>query len=104
VPVLVFEDSSNTLTGGNLNTTIGPSNESGQLPGTTSRRDSHGTEATSNGNYLHVVNRIQNIVDAFNVNSLQRITYDLTTKNGRHAVEVLEHATIARSRTVKIFL
>ena len=77
LPHLVFEDSGNTATGGNAQGP--PSIMDGQIPGQTVRRDSHGAAATVDGKYIHVVDRIQNVVEVFNTGSFQRWNYDLTT-------------------------
>jgi hypothetical protein len=85
-PDLVFQDPTNTQTGGNLN---GPlENTSGQIQGQSTRRDSHGsTEVYANsGNYVHVVDRIQSNVEVFDSVTYDRSTYDLISfsgKNGR---------------------
>ena len=79
-PELAFKDSGNTATGGNSD---GPaSNDSGQAAGTTTRRDSHGMAATSDGRFVHVADRIQNLVEVFDAETLARTTYDLTSANG----------------------
>lgn len=44
-PMMVFEDDANTGTGGNQSGDV--SNDSGQRPGVTTRRDSHGMAATN---------------------------------------------------------
>lgn len=81
IPATVFRDERNTLTGGNL---IGPSESdmSGQMPGITTRRDSHGVVVTKNGRFAHVVDRLQNVIESFDVLTFQRRTYDLMTKSG----------------------
>lgn len=57
--------------------------DDGQIPGDTVRRDSHGAVITTNGLYLHVVDRIQNVVEVFNTKNLkQKSTYDLTFSKG----------------------
>lgn len=82
VPDLVFQDPNNTKTLGNP---VGPdSNTSGQLPGISTRRDSHGAAVTANGKYIHVVDRIQNLVEVFNTKTFQHEnTYDLVSKDGQ---------------------
>ena len=81
VPVEVFIDSGNTATGGRQ---LGdPSNPTGQLPGVTTRRDSHGMAATVDGRYIHTVDRIQNVVEAIDTTSYARRTYDLTSEDGQ---------------------
>ncbi|MBU1191662.1 MAG: hypothetical protein KKE76_08115 [Gammaproteobacteria bacterium] len=77
LPTVVFQDPGNTATGGNL---IGPAaNNSGQLPGTTTRRDAHGAAKTTSGSHIHNVDRIQNNAEVFHTVSKSRTTYDLTT-------------------------
>ena len=89
-PDVLFSDGSNTQTGGN-STGLGglltgsgsfSTNTSGQIPGTTSRRDAHGMTPTMSGNFLHVVDRIQNNMEVFDTDTLAKSTYDLTTGNG----------------------
>ncbi len=80
-PFEVFKDAGNTATGGN---TTGPaSNNSGQLPGLTTRRDAHGVAATIDNGYVHNVDRIQNVVEVFNTTDYTRTTYDLTSMDGQ---------------------
>lgn len=64
-PVVIFEDPDN-----------------GQvIPG--DNRDAHGIVFTPTRRYLHVFDRVRNNAEVFDVGTLQRFTYDLTTKNGR---------------------
>ena len=96
-PDLVFEDTGNTLTGGNLNG-VKSSDMSGQLPGFTTRRDSHGMDSTLDGQYLHVVDRIQNKMEVFDTSSYNHVsTYDLTSKNGNFGTTPLPGGCAARS-------
>lgn len=81
MPTQIFKDATNTNTGGNLGGTS-TSNGSGQMPGTTSRRDAHGIAATLSGQYIHVVDRIQNVVEVFDTKTYERSTYDLVSKDG----------------------
>jgi len=83
LPNVVFKDNANTNTIGNVDGNGGTINDSGQLPGVTTRRDSHGVAATVDGKYLHVVDRIQNVVESFDVETYERTTYDLTSLDGR---------------------
>jgi hypothetical protein len=77
LPTVVFEDPTNTRTGGNPNGEM--SNPTGQLPGITTRRDSHGMGITTNGWYLHVGDRIQNVIEVFDTTTYARVhTYNLT--------------------------
>jgi len=81
LPEVVFEDPNNTKTGGNL---VGdPSNPTGQLASVTTRRDSHGMDITSNNKYLHVVDRIQNVMEVFDTTTHRRFSYDLTSRSGK---------------------
>jgi len=61
---LVFEDEGNTATGGNMNGA--PVDDSGQLPGVTTRCDSLGAAVT--------VDRIQNVVESFDTDTYKRRT------------------------------
>lgn len=80
-PRVVFKDKTNTATIGNLS---GESaNPTGQLPGTTTRRDSHGMASTLSGSHIHTVDRIQNNVEVFDTTTLARTTYDLTSGDGQ---------------------
>lgn len=81
-PDLAFLDSGNTLSGGN---TLGVNSVdlTGQLPGITTRRDSHGMVATGAGNYVHVMDRIQNTVEVFDSTNYEHSTYDTTTFSDR---------------------
>ena len=91
-------NASNTLTIGN---TVGTDlvNTTGQLPGTTTRRDAHGMARTMDGAYIHNVDRIQNNVEVFDTTTLARTTYDLTSADGQgvgtgpcHAASVTDDA------------
>lgn len=75
-------NAANTATIGNIEGD-GTSNETGQVPGITTRRDSHGMTRTLSGKYVHTVDRIQNVVEVVNTRTLRRSTYDLTSDNGR---------------------
>ncbi len=80
-PRLIYRDPTNTATGGNV---AGPAaNDSGQIPGTTTRRDAHGAAPTVTGRYVHNVDRIQNNVEVFDTRSGRRTTYDLISRNGQ---------------------
>lgn len=78
---LVYADEGNTATGGNASGEA--ANNSGQLPGQTTRRDSHGMDVTVDGAYMHVVDRIQNVMEVFDTQTLARTTYDLTSADGQ---------------------
>lgn len=82
MPIRLYQDKNNTSTLGNP---VGPeSNTSGQIPGLSTRRDSHGAAVTPNGQYLHIVDRVQNVVEVFNTKTLKHeSTYDLVSKGGR---------------------
>lgn len=98
MPTLIYQDEeTNTLTGGNLDGP-GVSNLSGQIPGETTRRDSHGVDTTVDGFYLHVVDRIQNIMEVFDVNTHARFTpYDLTSASGKDGRTGIPGACAAKS-------
>ena len=94
-PELVFEDEGNTATGGNM---VGePVDSSGQLPGITTRRDSHGASATTNDKFLHVVDRIQGVVEVFDAESFSRGTYDLQSFSGQNGFNGRAGGCLARS-------
>ncbi|CZF85663.1 hypothetical protein [Grimontia marina] len=82
MPTEVFKDPTNTKTNGNVNG-INLVNQTGQLPDVTTRRDAHGAVATTDGNYVHNVDRIQNVVEVFNATTFERTTYDLTSYDGQ---------------------
>jgi hypothetical protein len=66
--------------GGNVSLTV---NDTGQLPGISTRRDAHGMARTVDGKYIHTVDRIQNVAEVFDTDSQTWVgTYDLTSKNG----------------------
>jgi hypothetical protein len=71
----------NTATIGNVDGDPEP-NLTGQLPGVTTRRDSHGMTPTVNGRYVHTVDRIQNVVEVISTRTKRRTTYDLTSRSG----------------------
>ncbi|MGY6529760.1 MAG: hypothetical protein ACXITR_07495 [Cyanobacterium sp.] len=79
-PEVVYKDKNNTATNGN--TTGETSNESGQLPGVTTRHDNHGMARTVDGSYIHNTDRIQNTIEVFNTETLEHTSYDLTSKDG----------------------
>lgn len=79
-PELVFRDPSNTAHGGGQ--TGAESNMTGQLPGTTTRRDAHGVAVTVDSAYIHNVDRVRNVVEVFDVAG-ERTTYDLTSEDGQ---------------------
>lgn len=81
-PKIVYEDNlTNTLTLGNLNGTK-TIDTSGQRPGQSTRRDSHGMGLTTNGKYMHVADRVQNVMEVFDTENYKRFTYDLTSQDG----------------------
>ncbi len=80
-PDVVIADGGNTATNGN--TTGAASNATGQLPGVTNRRDSHGMARTISGLWVHTVDRIQNEMEVLGVaNSKHKGWYDLTSADG----------------------
>ena len=80
----VFKDAGNTSASGNIDAAPGTVNNTGQLPGTTTRRDGHGMIATIDNKYVHVVDRIQNTMDVFSTATLKSVgKYSLTTADGK---------------------
>lgn len=98
-PSRIFNDATNTNTIGNLDGTS-DSNDSGQLPNQTTRRDSHGAATTLDGKYVHVVDRIQNTIEVFDAITEEHVnTYDLVSKDGKsgregHAGPCLERSVL----------
>ncbi len=84
---LIFKDENNTSTGGNMGS-FGATNNTGQIPGVTTRRDAHGMVRTNTGNYIHNVDRVQNTVEVFSATGLGAMnahvgSYDLTSADGQ---------------------
>ncbi len=83
MPDQVFKDPTNTNTIGNVDG-ASDKNESGQLPGKSTRRDSHGIKTTKKGTYIHMSDRIQNVMDVFDTETYEHVgTYDLVSKDGK---------------------
>lgn len=76
MPDVAYADSGNTASLGNVGGQT--DNTSGQIPGVTTRRDSHGTDLTIDGTYLHTADRIQNNVEVLDISTYSRTTYSLT--------------------------
>ncbi len=81
-PVLVFKDATNTATIGNIGGDPNP-NTTGQIPGNSTRRDAHGMARTVSGSHIHNADRVQNVVEVFDTETLARSTYDLTSADGQ---------------------
>jgi hypothetical protein len=81
-PLVVIKDPANTAANGNLGGI--PSNDTGQIPGATTRRDAHGVIATIDEKYVHTGDRIQNRVEVVKTRGQSKpvAIYDLTTENG----------------------
>ncbi|MEQ1567238.1 MAG: hypothetical protein ABMA64_16475 [Myxococcota bacterium] len=82
-PQLVIKGANNTATNGNL---VGPaSNLTGQIPGITTRRDSHGVVATTDEKYVHVGDRIGNKVEVIQAHGVVKSigSYDLVSLDGK---------------------
>ncbi|KNC76682.1 hypothetical protein SARC_10828 [Sphaeroforma arctica JP610] len=97
MPTLVYQDeATNTKTGGN---TMGAdvADTTGQLPGQSTRRDSHGMAVSVDGNYVQGVDRIQNVIEVFDVFSLEKTTYDLTSEGGEDRYDGEAGACLAKS-------
>lgn len=83
MPIQVFKDPTNTNTIGNIDGTK-LKDETGQIPAFTTRRDSHGVSSTIDGKYIHVFDRLQNIVEVFDSETYNRVnTYDLVSMDGK---------------------
>lgn len=96
-PIQVFKDPTNSNTIGNVDGIAGP-NTSGQLPSTTTRRDSHGADVTIDGRYLHVGDRIQNVIEVFDTETFDRVnTYDLVSMDGKSGRSGPAAACLGRS-------
>ena len=80
-PMVVYRDAGNTASGGAEGGAA--ANDSGQVPGESTRRDSHGMVATIDGRFVHVVDRIANVVEVFDTDSFARSTYDLVSADGQ---------------------
>lgn len=99
-PRVVFKDINNTNTIGNVNGTDVP-NPTGQIPGVTTRRDSHDLAAVSDGKYIHSNDRVQNNVEVFDSTTYESLgAYDLTSvtgKDGRPTDPAMAGACLAKS-------
>jgi hypothetical protein len=96
-PSQVFNDATNTNTLGNKDGKT-ESNPSGQLPNVSTRRDSHGAVATLDGKYIHIVDRIQNVIEVFDAATHERVnTYDLVSKDGKSGRQGAAGPCLARS-------
>jgi hypothetical protein len=82
MPIRVFQDKGNTKTNGNVEGTD-VDNLTGQLPGISTRRDSHGTASLLCGDYVYFVDRIVNSMEVFDVKTYERTTFDLTSRTGQ---------------------
>jgi hypothetical protein len=80
-PDLIYKDSTNTATIGNVGGTA--PNTTGQIPGNTTRRDAHGMARTLSGSHIHNVDRIRNNVEVFDTATGANTTYDLTSADGQ---------------------
>lgn len=98
MPKQVFKDATNTNTLGNLDGVSSP-NDSGQLPGQTTWRDAHALWSTKDGKYIHVSDRIGNVVEVFNTETYERSTYDLMSTDGRSGRSGSSGPCFARSVT-----
>ena len=81
-PTEIYKDPTNTSTIGNVGGSS-PVNNTGQIPGITTRRDAHGMARTLSGSHIHNVDRIQNIVEVFDTSTGANTTYDLTSADGQ---------------------
>jgi hypothetical protein len=86
-PIQLFKDQTNTNTIGNVDGTDSP-NLTGQLPNNTTRRDSHGAWSTLDGKFVHVADRIRNVMEVFDAEAFERVnTYDLVSATGKGGQE-----------------
>jgi hypothetical protein len=82
-PVQAFKDPNNTNTGGNVDN-LATQDASGQLPQTSTRRDAHGLWNTIDGKYIHINDRIQNVIEVFDAETYELVnTYDLVSADGK---------------------
>jgi hypothetical protein len=82
-PIQAFKDPSNTNTGGNVDN-LETMDRTGQLPQSSTRRDAHGLWPTIDGKYIHINDRIQNVVEVFDAETYQLVnTYDLVSVDGK---------------------
>lgn len=96
-PIQVFKDKTNTNTLGNIDGS-NSSNDSGQLPTSTTRRDSHGSIVTVDGRYIHVADRVQNLMEVFDTTTYQRVnTYDVMSIDGKTGRQGPAAACLAKS-------
>jgi hypothetical protein len=82
MPVRVFQDEANTISSSNSEGNKS-SSETGQIPGTTTRRDSRGAVVSPDGKHIYMVDRIQNVMEVFGVDTCERHTFDLVSKTGQ---------------------
>jgi len=82
-PTVVFKDPTNTNTIGNVDGTD-VMNDTGQLPGVTTRRDAHGMISVRDQKFIHQFDRIRNLVEVFDAETYEHFSYDLTSKNGKN--------------------
>lgn len=95
----VFKDPTNTNTIGNIDGTR-TMDSTGQLPNQTTRRDSHGMGRSIDGKYLHVADRIQNVIEVFDTETFHHVsTYDLVSKDGESGRSGPSGPCLARSVT-----
>ncbi len=80
MPITIEKDLNNTATGGNTEGLA--SNDTGQLPGVTTRRDSHGMVAVGNHS-VHTVDRVQNTVTVSSTSDGSSTIYDLVSQDGQ---------------------
>ena len=80
MPIRIFQDAGNTQTGGNVEGIKGASDNSGQKPGVSTRRDSHGAVVHPNKKYVYIIDRIQNVVEVFDTTNFTRSSFDLVSR------------------------
>ncbi len=90
----IFKDESNTSASGNIGAVVNVAagtvieegsvvNNTGQIFGTSTRRDAHGMINTTDDKYVHVVDRIQNTMEVFETATETHVgSYSLMTDDG----------------------
>mmetsp|Transcript_14355 Transcript_14355/g.21571 ORF Transcript_14355/g.21571 Transcript_14355/m.21571 type:complete len:601 (-) Transcript_14355:144-1946(-) len=82
-PIQAFKDPGNTNTGGNVESKM-DNDDSGQLPQSSTRRDAHGLWPTIDGKYVHINDRIRNVIEVFDAETYKHVnTYDLVSADGK---------------------
>jgi len=87
MPIRAYHAFDNTRTIGNAEGRE-LANTSGQIPGISTRRDSHGIDfINKRRKYIHVADRIQNKIESIDADTYESITYDLVSRDGKSGRE-----------------